>query len=72
MNHPRIMNDSTTSKNGFPPLSQYDYKNQAWVVDGRYVSCDHPMCKKDISFCYGTMHQGEPVDPEALAEDQVH
>lgn len=35
----------------------YDYRNQAWVVDGRYVACSHPASMK--CDCYGTMHAGE-------------
>ena len=40
------------------PDTQYDYTNQAWVVNGRYVRCGHllPNCG-----CYGTLHEGEPV-----------
>ena len=37
----------------------YDYKNQAWVMDGRYVSCNHPPemnCK-----CFGRLHHFEKV-----------
>ena len=35
----------------------YDYKNQAWIADGRYVRCGHPEhlnCN-----CYGKTHEGE-------------
>ncbi len=35
----------------------YDYQNQAWVHDGKYVRCAHPEtmnCK-----CYGKLHEGE-------------
>jgi len=38
-------------------VNGYDYKNQAWVLKGRYVACGHPDtmdCK-----CYGRIHQGE-------------
>jgi hypothetical protein len=38
---------------------KYDYRNQAWVVDGVYVRCGHPDC----SSCYGTQHEGERPDP---------
>jgi len=46
----------------------YDYKNQVWIVDGKYVKCGHPSsmnCK-----CYGKLHAGEKVkliDVGALA-----
>ena len=35
----------------------YDYENQAWVKDGKYVRCGHPDymgCK-----CFGKIHEGE-------------
>jgi len=38
-------------------VSGYDYNNQAWVLDGRYVRCGHPEsmdCR-----CYGREHAGE-------------
>lgn len=40
---------------------RYDYEKQAWTVNWRYMSCNHPramQCK-----CYGRLHEGE------LAED---
>lgn len=54
---------------------QYDYKNQAWVIDGKYVSCNHPDpgtpvpgIAPDAVFegcsCYGKLHAGEPADLE--------
>jgi hypothetical protein len=36
---------------------QYDYDNQAWIVNGKYENCAHPVdhgCQ-----CYGRLHQGE-------------
>lgn len=41
----------------------FDYTNQAWVVDGRYVRCGHPAsmaCR-----CFGLIHEGEIVRPDA-------
>lgn len=38
----------------------YDYDNQAWVKDGKYLSCCHPesmQCK-----CFGKLHKGETRD----------
>ena len=35
----------------------FDYENQAWVVDGRYVSCGHPETM-DCG-CFGRIHAGE-------------
>jgi hypothetical protein len=50
-------------------LNGYDYKNQAWVVRGRYFPCGHnnavdPMAPIQTSVscgCYGTIHAHEPV-----------
>jgi len=39
----------------------YDYENQAWVVNGRYIRCGHPEtmdCR-----CYGREHEGGFVNP---------
>jgi hypothetical protein len=35
----------------------YDYQNQAWVENGRYVTCSHPAAM-DCG-CYGRLHAGE-------------
>lgn len=35
----------------------FDYENQAWVVDGRYVSCAHPASMN--CNCFGKIHVGE-------------
>jgi hypothetical protein len=37
----------------------YDYKNQAWFENGRYVRCGHPEAM-DCQ-CYGRLHDGEQV-----------
>jgi len=35
----------------------YDYKNQAWVIGGKYIKCGHP---DDMDCnCYGKNHEGE-------------
>ena len=39
-----------------PPL-WYDYDRQAWVRDGRYVACSHPVTLP--CSCYGRIHAGE-------------
>jgi hypothetical protein len=42
---------------GFTPEAvSFDYHNQAWVKDGRYVRCGHP---GDSCNCYGRIHEGE-------------
>ena len=38
-------------------INGYDYENQAWVVDGRYIPCGHP-ADMDCG-CYGRSHAGE-------------
>ena len=40
-------------------LNGYDYKNQAWVISGRYVACGHPEAMN--CRCYGKIHEGEQV-----------
>lgn len=38
-------------------INGYDYDNQAWVIDGRYVRCGHP---EDMNCgCYGREYEGE-------------
>lgn len=37
-------------------IEGYDYNNQAWVVNGRYVDCSHVY--KHCG-CYGRLHKGE-------------
>ena len=35
----------------------YDYLNQAWVLDGKYVRCGHS--KYVLCWWYGRQHAGE-------------
>ena len=35
----------------------YDYRNQAWIADGRYVRCGHP--ESMHCACHGKLHEGE-------------
>lgn len=35
----------------------FDYTNQAWVRDGKYIACGHP-AEMDCG-CYGRDHAGE-------------
>lgn len=49
-------------------INGYDYTNQAWVRDGRYVACGHvpvPATGKYICDCYGRLHQGEQIAIDA-------
>lgn len=41
----------------------YDYRNQAWVKDGKYVRCGHPVMF--VCACYGRKHEGESLAPNA-------
>ena len=45
----------------------YDYKNQAWVINGKYFPCGHAGTKWDCD-CYGRKHAGEPVAADAEIE----
>ena len=45
-----------------PPTLRYDYDRQAWIQDGRYVSCAHPATMG--CHCYGRLHAGEIAPPE--------
>jgi len=38
-------------------INGYDYKNQAWVIDGKYQRCGHPE-NMDCT-CYGKEHENE-------------
>jgi hypothetical protein len=38
-------------------INSYDYTNQAWVLDGKYVDCGHP--ESTNCGCYGRIHEGE-------------
>jgi hypothetical protein len=47
------------------PVNGYDYKNQAWIRNGRYYDCNHP--ERNCG-CYGRKHAGEP----AAADAEIH
>ena len=37
----------------------YDYTNQAWIINGRYIRCGH---QESVDCqCYGKIHEGEEV-----------
>jgi len=38
--------------------SGFDYTNQAWIMDGRYIRCGHIT---DCN-CFGKSHHGEPIN----------
>ena len=37
----------------------FDYNNQAWIKDGRYIRCGHPESMN--CECYGRKHEGELI-----------
>lgn len=37
--------------------TQYDYTNQAWVIDGKYANCAHPAAMK--CDCFGRINEGK-------------
>ncbi len=48
------------------PKIWFDYTNQAWVRDGKYIRCGHPEtmnCK-----CYGKLHEGMIANPDHCEE----
>jgi hypothetical protein len=38
---------------------RFDYDNQAWIVDGKYVRCGH--AESMDCGCFGRRHEGESV-----------
>jgi hypothetical protein len=44
-------------------MNQYDYTNQAWLVDGRYVACNHPEAMQCL--CYGKLNAGKLAAQDA-------
>lgn len=62
--HDRRMRVRETSGIEAQPISLgnvwYDYKNQAWVRNGKYQSCAHP--DEMQCMCYGRLHDGEIAD----------
>jgi hypothetical protein len=45
-------------------IDGYDYINQSWVKDGRYIACGHPDTM--TCDCYGRKHTGETTAPGYL------
>jgi hypothetical protein len=37
----------------------FDYQNQAWIENGKYLPCAHPASMN--CQCYGKIHAGEPI-----------
>ena len=44
-------------------VNGFDYRNQAWVVDGRYKRCGHSVLMPGC-VCYGRLHEGELIGPD--------
>ena len=49
-----------------PSAYGFDYRHQAWVKDGKYISCGHG--NKPACGCYGAIHAGEPIAADAEVE----
>jgi hypothetical protein len=56
------------------PQITYDYKNQAFIIDGVYQDCGHPQAGEPTMLgdifegcsCYGREHAGEVALPEVM------
>jgi hypothetical protein len=48
-------------------LHGFDYENQAWVENGKYLRCGHPD-PMDCG-CFGRLHEGESVTPRVVSID---
>lgn len=47
----------------------YDYENQAWVKDGKYLRCGHPESMN--CNCYGKLHEGEETQQKSYLGDNI-
>ena len=47
-------------------INGFDYEVQAWVENGKYVSCGHPPYFD--CHCYGKMNEGKETESK---EDQI-
>jgi hypothetical protein len=57
---PHRTSTSTTRNRQKSSMNQsikFDYENQAWIVNGRYVRCNHPPSMN--CNCYGKLHHRE-------------
>lgn len=45
-------------------ISGFDYSNQAWVKNGRYVRCGH----KFACVCHGRLNEGQLASDQVLAD----
>ncbi len=50
-------------------MSHYDYINQAWVKDGRYIACGHT--ESMACGCYGRIHAGKGCEWERLPDGSL-
>ena len=44
---------------------EYDYTNQAWIINGKYIRCHHDHHTINEGVCYGTLHEGETPSLDA-------
>jgi hypothetical protein len=60
------MNNAIITETG-TLVNGYDYTNQAWVMNGKYVRCGHPDAM-DCD-CYGKEHEGETCEVRGDGRD---
>lgn len=48
--------------------TEFDYDNQAWIVDGKYIRCGHH--EEHDCMCYGKKWEGLTVEQARRAELQ--
>jgi hypothetical protein len=54
------MRESSDEYKGGRLINGFDYDNQAWVIDGKYVRCGHPESMN--CNCYGRLHEGKVTE----------
>ena len=54
------MRTSTNQVVGGRIINGYDYQNQSWVKDGKYIKCGHP--KEMNCNCYGRKNEGKETE----------
>lgn len=48
-------------------VNGFDYHNQAWIIDGRYIRCGHPNFPP--CGCFGRVHEGMPCNEETITRE---
>ena len=55
----QILNASKRDIDLSPHGFGFDYANQAWIEEGKYLACAHP--ESMHCQCYGKLHAGETI-----------